>query len=269
VRIVEVGEDKPLFTCQDRDLEGQPDWIFDRPEPCLFHISDIPSFEANLEPKPFVLGFCTGAIDMTPHPYGDNGERTAHMPTCPGTPMIAFMDYYRSASPKRTNPPTLLSSPETDTRRLTDWQVAMLTPTLVKYHYHKVLILAAGGPSTWQYARSFGQLFRSKRWDVKGPIKAPPTRNNTIAIDVQMSVSRDEYGKTNPLTSDLRNALINAQVKGGDRVLTDPNVPVQVVVLWVGVKSPDSVNPDNYPGVTSPALRQVVHDAWPHAAWIF
>jgi hypothetical protein len=67
IRVTTAESNEAIFTCQDTHLQSLPSWSSDKHEPCLQHSREIPSFEGRLDPKPFVLVFPGGMIDMTPN----------------------------------------------------------------------------------------------------------------------------------------------------------------------------------------------------------
>ncbi len=71
IRVEDLNQ-RLLFTCADKELREQIGWSKNEPEACAYHSTDIPSFEANLDPKPFFLNFPSGGIDMTPNAYRTN-----------------------------------------------------------------------------------------------------------------------------------------------------------------------------------------------------
>jgi hypothetical protein len=227
IRLTEVGKPDPLFTCQDKHLAGT-----DTPAPCSFHTSDIPSFEAGLDPKPFVLGFPTGIIDMTPN-----------------LPAASF------ASHPETEP---------DNRRLTEWQRQQIKTTLDRYPHQKVLILVAGGPNTWRYAHDFRDVFRQATWKVKGPVTAPHT--DQVVTDVQISTWGGDFNHARSKITEIRDAFRDAGIKGADGFVCDPSVGPDAIVLWVGTKSPNDYQAyiggkfPSHPGITSPDLKKLLAD---------
>jgi hypothetical protein len=211
VRVIENGSNVPLFTCQDPDLQNHTEsreWESDQPEPCAQHSSEIPRFEGGLDPKPFALIFPSGMIDMTPN---------------------------RSSA--------LSSHPETEpsVRALSDWQKQQIEAQLSKFPGKKILILAAGDSSTSRYARDFRDVFRQSRWIVRGPVAAP--KLSCTPTDVSFWTWKSDFGNERPHVIAVQKALEDAGVKGGRHhncVLEHPDI----LVLWIGPKSPDEIKDD-------------------------
>jgi hypothetical protein len=226
IRVTENGSDDPLFTCQDPDLQPYTrsrEWHGDKSRLCLQHSSDIPSFEAGLDPKPFVLSFPGGMMDLTP-----------------------------------ISPAPLSSHPETESsfRELSGWQKGRMEEQLEKFRGNKILILVAGDSATWRYARDFQDVFRRSHWSVKGPIAGP--KSSCTPADVELWTWRDDFGHARPHVLGVRSALEVAGVKGGrhhECILASP----QALVLWVGVKSPDEIKGDksSCPPEQSPAVDKL------------
>jgi hypothetical protein len=220
IRVTENGSKDPLFTCRDPDLEQQPEWQADPSRPCSQHSSDILSFEAGLDPKPFVLVFPSGMIDMSP------------------------------------NLPSQLSShPETEPsiRELSGWQKGQMEEQLVKSVGNKILILVVGDSATWRYARDFRDVFLRSHWKVRGPMAGP--RTSCTRTDVELWTWKNDLANTRPQVIAARKALEAAGVKGGhfhECVLEGPNA----LVLWVGAKSPDEIK-DDFPTCLPEASSEV------------
>ena len=221
IRVTTSGSDTALFTCQDQDLIGQPDWRNDPVQPCLQHGTGIQGFEAGLDPRPFVLTLPGGMIDMTP-----------------------------------SLPPIVSSRPETeaDTRRLSEWQKAQLQSTLERYPDHNVLILFVGDPNTRRYAQDFVDVFQASKWKAKGPIQLAVTSTQSPITDVQVSTWKSDFGHERQIALDIGNAFKNTGIKGGDRLVCNLDRS-DVLVVLVGVKSPEE-NPSYHPPYSLPEIDQ-------------
>ncbi len=156
------------------------------------------------------------------------------------------------ARPQPSPLPPIVSDPQ----KLTDWQKAQLESVLVKYPHQKILVLVSGSGNTWRYAKQFIGLFRKYKWNVRGPKKAPLVGSRKIA-DVQLS-SGDEFAHEGPEIVAFQQALKDARIKSPSTTFIDPNVKRGVIVLWVGIPTPQDVNPDDPPSFpSSPELRKL------------
>jgi hypothetical protein len=223
VRVTEFGDSKPLFTCRDQAFEYRPEWYMDEVRPCSFFSSTIPSFEGSLDPKPFGLNFPSGFIDMAP-------------------PLPVTFDSH--------------PEDERDTRRLSEWQKLQMKQLLTRYPHHKVMILAGPGKSTWRFAKDFQEVFSTSEWQVKGPVPEP--HEEQWATDVQISVSGQYFGHAPQEVSDISEMFRLTGIKARPGSITDLNIKPGVVVIWVGVKSPDGDKPGYHPPVTSPDLKKLL-----------
>ncbi len=88
---------------------------------------------------------------------------------------------------------------------------------------------------------------------------APKTDTETPIVDIQLSVAGDQLGHESQQTIDIHQAIKNAGIKYPGAFTCDPAVKEDVMVLWVGVKSPDSVKPSYYLSPTSPALKTLTN----------
>jgi hypothetical protein len=206
IRLTTADSDKTIFTCQDPYLQNLPSWSSDKHEPCVKHSREIPSFEGRLDPKPFVLVFPGGMIDMTPN-------ISQGLPSHPET--------------------------EPSTRNLSGWQKARMKEQLEKFQGQKILILVAGDSETWKYAKNFRDVFYEAHWKVEGPLEGPKTA--CTPVDVSLWTWKNDFSNERAHLLAVRKALEAAGVKGGHRhncVLESRNA----LVLWVGVKSPNGAN---------------------------
>jgi hypothetical protein len=225
IRVAKICRNrKALFTCQDTDLLGHKEWRNDPVQPCSHHCTDIPGFEAGLDPKPFVLSFPAGVMILTE----------------PVPPIIS------------SHPET-----ETDTRRLSDWQKGKLRPYLERYPNQKVLIVFVGGASTRRYAQDFVNVFRASKWKVKGPIPLTVTATLGPIIDVQISTWIGDFPRARQTVMDILYAFKEASIKSRERFVCSLNRS-DVLVILVGAKSPDGECPSDYPPHDLPEINKLV-----------
>jgi hypothetical protein len=138
---------------------------------------------------------------------------------------------------------------ESEDRHLTEYQQTIMRPRLSKYRDTKLLILYAGGPKTLAYASGFRDFFHSIGWRVDGPRPVPA--GDERVVDVQISVSREYWNKFYPRAKDLLDSLEG--VKHRQRYVYDDAVARDLIILWVGPKSPDNFKPDDCaPAVMDP-----------------
>jgi hypothetical protein len=221
IRVSTAGSTAPLFSCADSGLTDSLAWPSDPPQSCQDFLPAEPGFSGSLDPKPYGL-----------FPSPDS-----------------FIDMSPPAQPISSHPEV-----ESDDRRLTEWQQSVLKPALDAYPGKKVLILAAGSKPTWDYARDFRDAFLGSKWIVKGPIDAPKT--DQTVLDVQIS-SGDASGSLHSETTDVRDAMVNAGIKGAKFFVVDPSVKTGVIVLWVGVRSPDEIRTPQFP-IRTPKLKELL-----------
>jgi hypothetical protein len=129
-------------------------------------------------------------------------------------------------------------------RRLEDWQKVRLIATLSRDPNHKVLILASSGDETWAYAEDFRDVFLKGQWRVTGPESAPIDQ---AAMDIQLSISEKYWASQPPRYFEaVRGVMKLIGLKQRTGYVFDPSASPDELVLWVGAKSLDSQNPDNY-----------------------
>lgn len=144
--------------------------------------------------------------------------------------------------PRELPSPTELDQ-NSDDRHLTEYQRQIIEPILNRYRRSRLLIYFAGGLKTKAYAEEFHRMFVASGWKVDGPLLVPV--GDERIIDIQMSVDyRENWNKPNPKPHDLLNAFDKAGVKQRSKLTSDPNVPSDLIVLWVGPRSPNDVKPD-------------------------
>ena len=141
IRVMKVGSDRPVFSCEDSDL-NRSEWREDNAGPCSQHSSDVISFEGGMDPRPLGISFPGGFVDMIP---GRDRQ-----------------------SPISSHPEEGL-----DARALTGWQRRRMEDRLAKFPASRILILVTDDPATWRYARGFRDVFKQSRWLVEGPVAGP------------------------------------------------------------------------------------------------
>jgi len=130
-------------------------------------------------------------------------------------------------------------------RRLEEWQKVRMVAMLSPHSGQHVVILASAGEETSTYANQFRDVFSASKWRVDGPKPAPPDQP---ALDLQISVSGQFFGHELPAAYQaVRGALQFTGMKMRPTYIADPDIKPDVIVLWVGPKSPDSMEPGNYP----------------------
>jgi len=131
-------------------------------------------------------------------------------------------------------------------RKVEEWQAVRMIAMLSRYPKQKVVLLASRGDETEGYAKALREIFLTSGWAVKGPLPAPIDQ---AAIDLQVSISAnaEHWGGAipEPYTS-LRAAIDFVGLKSRMKFIFDPDVPADVVVLWIGAESPPNMNAQNY-----------------------
>jgi hypothetical protein len=123
-------------------------------------------------------------------------------------------------------------------RHLTEFEQTIMRSQLSKYRGTRLSVLYAGGPKTLAYATEFRDFFRSLKWIVDGPRSVPI--GDERVVDVQVSAGqRYPY----PRAADFLNSL--GGIKHRKRCVYDAAIPPDLIVLWVGPKSPDNFRPDD------------------------
>jgi hypothetical protein len=151
----------------------------------------------------------------------------------------------------RINTLRTLSAPpgvegQSEDRHIWEYQRVWMAEDLSKYPGTKVLLLASGtGAYTWKYAEDLRSTLRLAQWSVDGPQKLPAAYDGLLDIQV----SRNNMIAPRPELQALMNALTRAGVKHRTRPVSDPDIGHDMIVVFIGSKSPDDVNPDDCPGV--------------------
>jgi hypothetical protein len=141
----------------------------------------------------------------------------------------------------RKLPPTSNLDDQSEERHLTEYQQTIMRSKLSKYRWTKLLVLYAGGPKTLAYATEFRDFFRSLQWKVDGP--SPVPIGDERVVDVQISVSKSYWNSPYPRGTDLLSSLEGVKRRKG--YVYDDAVSSDLIVLWVGPKSPDNFRPDD------------------------
>jgi hypothetical protein len=149
----------------------------------------------------------------------------------------------------RTLPSPSELDQRSDDRHLTEYQRQILEPVLERYGKSRLLIYFAGGRKSKAYAEEFRDMFSAKNWNIDGPLFVPI--GDERIIDVQLSINaQGNWNRHNPKAEALLNAFGKAGIKQRSKLTVDPNVPGDVIVLWVGPRSPSDINPDQCSPVT-------------------
>ena len=143
----------------------------------------------------------------------------------------------------RTLPSPSELDQNSDDRHLTEYQRQIVEPILKRYSRSRLLIYFAGGQKSKAYAEEFHKMFIAGGWKVDGPLMVPV--GDERIIDIQMSVNYQEnWDKYNPKPHDVLNAFEKAGIKQRSTLTSDPNVPNELTVLWIGPRSPNDVRPN-------------------------
>ena len=143
----------------------------------------------------------------------------------------------------RTLPSPSELDQNSDDRYLTEYQRQIVEPVLKRHSRSRLLIYFAGGQKSKAYAEQFHKIFIANGWKVDGPLMVPV--GDERIIDIQMSVNYQEnWDRNNSKSHDLLNAFGKAGIKQRSKLTLDPNVPNDLIVLWIGPRSPNDVKPD-------------------------
>jgi hypothetical protein len=210
VRIELDSARKPVVDCRDRLL---PD-AYSLGRGARMDCTTIMSVDASLLPK------------LRPEPFG------YQMPD--GT----YTHVKLKALPKASELDT-----QSEDRHLTEYLRTVMKSKLSKYRGTKALILYYGGSKTLAYAKEFRDFLESGSvgWSARGPQIAPD--GDEGIVDVQVSVSKQYWNKAYPRGADLMDSLEGVKHRKG--LMYDDAVPADLIVLWVGPKSPDGFTPND------------------------
>lgn len=136
------------------------------------------------------------------------------------------------------NPSELEANSET--RRLSDFQRARINAAVTRFRGAKLLILSTSGKETWRYAKEFRDVFQSSGWKVLGPRRVPPGEERIIDVQISLNVNA---APTNALA--IKNALAQAGIKHRQYQVKDPDIQLDLTVLWIGPQSPSGITPDD------------------------
>jgi hypothetical protein len=130
---------------------------------------------------------------------------------------------------------------QSEDRHLTEYEQTIMRSKLYKYRGTKLLVLYAGGPKTLTYATGFRDFLQSLGWHVEGPRLVPV--GDERVVDVQISVSKRYWNKPYPRAADLLDSLDG--MKHRQRYVYDDAITSDLIILWVGPRSPDNFRPDD------------------------
>jgi hypothetical protein len=130
---------------------------------------------------------------------------------------------------------------QSDDRHVTEYEQAIMRSKLSKYRGTKLLVFYGGGSKTLAYATELRNLMRSIGWSVEGP-RLVPVGDERIA-DIQISISNQYWNVANARAADLLSSLEGA--KHREKYVYDNAIPPDMIVLWVGPKSPANFRPDD------------------------
>jgi hypothetical protein len=134
------------------------------------------------------------------------------------------------------------SESQSDMRLLSEWQRGKISSEVSQYPGKKILIMASSGRNTWSYAQNFREVFASSGWKVEGPKHVPPLDEHII--DVQLSTNGNLGTPPKPEALAVMNSFKEAGIKHRTRYMLDPDISPDLLVLWVGTKSPEGITPD-------------------------
>ncbi|MBZ5697491.1 MAG: hypothetical protein LAN18_02975 [Acidobacteriia bacterium] len=135
---------------------------------------------------------------------------------------------------------------QSENRHIWEYQRIWMVADLSKYPGTRVLLLASDtGADTWKYAQDLRDTLRLAQWSVDGPQKLPAAYDGLLDIQV----SRDNVIATRPEVQAVMNTLTRAGVKHRTRPVSDPDIGHEMIVVFIGSRSPDAVNPDDCAGV--------------------
>jgi hypothetical protein len=155
---------------------------------------------------------------------------------------------------KQLPPPSELDTQSED-RHLTEYQQTIMRSTLSKYQGTKLSLLSTGGPKTLAYAAELSDFFGSLGWHVDGPDPMPV--GDDRLVDIQISVSSRYRNKFFPTATDLLKSLEG--VKHRQHLVLDDAISSDLIVVWVGPRSPDNVVADDCAPATLRPIPGVPH----------
>jgi hypothetical protein len=203
------GRSTPVLECRDPLLPASYELARSSPQPCDKRMDLSSEVEDKVQPAPYNFELPDGSVAI---------KRL------------------------RVLTPQSESESQSDTRRLSEWQRGKIGSEVSQYPGKNILIMASSGKNTWSYAQDFRDVFVSSGWNVEGPTPVPPI--DELIIDVQLSTN----GKlgTPPKSEALAvlNSFKEAGIKQRERNTLDPDIRPDLLVLWVGARSPEGISPD-------------------------
>jgi hypothetical protein len=149
---------------------------------------------------------------------------------------VVFLDWW-APRPQLTNiPPHIAYVRPADWRTIQDWQKAELVPLLERYPNYTLHILASAvSDESLDYANQFKELFAAHKWKVIGP----ETVADQIALNMQLSISDQYWGKPRPEAfTALDSALQFIHIKTSRNFVVDPLARPDELVMWIGPQTP-------------------------------
>jgi hypothetical protein len=204
------GGSTPLFECRDSLLPASYQLALNSAQPCDKWMELSPEFEDKLQPAPYNVELPDGSVSI-----------------------------------KRRRVLTAQSESESqsDTRHLSEWQRGKIASEISQYLGKKILIMASSGKYTWSYAQDFRDVLASSGWKVEGPNHVQPI--DELIIDVQLSTNGALGTPPKPEALAVLNSFKEAGIKHRERNVLDPDISPDLLVLWVGAKSPEGISPDD------------------------
>jgi hypothetical protein len=203
------GGSTPLLECRDPLLPASYQLARNSTQPCDKWMELSPEVEDRLQPAPYNVELPDGSVTV-----------------------------------KRLRVLNAQSEPESqsDTRHLSEWQRGKIGSGVSQYLGKKILIMASSGKNTWSYAQDFRDVFASSGWKVEGPKHVPPI--DELIIDVQLSANGMLGTPPKAEALAVLNSFKEAGIKHRERFMLDPDISSDLLVLWVGAKSPEGISPD-------------------------
>lgn len=221
IRITIDSRSRPVMACRDGQLPQAFSLSQGSKENCDVLMAASPRFLSKLQPEPYGYQESNGSYS------------------------VVKMRQLPSASD--------LDS-QTEERHLTEYEQTVMKTKLSKYRGARLLVLHAGGPKTLAYAMDFCNFLRTLKWQVEGPRLVPV--GDERLVDVQISVSNRYWNRPYPRAADFLASLEG--IKHRQRYIYDDAVSPDLVVLWVGPKSPDNFGSDDCaPAVIHPKAGEL------------
>jgi hypothetical protein len=204
------GSSRPLLECRDALLPASYDLARSTAQPCDKLMDLSSEVEDKLQPLPYNVELPDGSVTM---------KRL------------------------RVLTPQSESESQSDTMRLSEWQRGKIGSEISQYAGKDILIMATSGKSTWSYAQDFRNVFVSSGWKVEGP--KPVASIDDLMIDVQLSTNGTLGVPPKPEAMAVLNSFKEAGIKHREHFMLDPDITPDLLVLWVGAKSPEGISPDD------------------------